>query len=59
MNVKVKGLLPFRQEARDHFPLSPRELLELSAHPIITTVHLQYQITGCRAITFKEGPEPV
>jgi hypothetical protein len=37
---------------------SPCELLELSAHPIVTSVHLQYQTTECRAITSKEGPEP-
>jgi hypothetical protein len=35
---------------------SLHELLELSAHPIITTIHLQYQIAGRRAITLKEGP---
>jgi hypothetical protein len=45
------------QEVRDHFPLSPRELLELPAHTIVTTVHLQYQTAGRRAITSKEGPE--
>jgi hypothetical protein len=37
------------------FLLSPRELLELSAHPIVTSIHLQYQTTGCSAITFEEG----
>jgi hypothetical protein len=36
----------------------PCELLELSTHPIVTYVHLQYQITGHMAITYKEGPEP-
>jgi hypothetical protein len=40
------------------FPPSPYELLKLSAHPIITFVHLQYQTTADRATTFKEGPEP-
>jgi hypothetical protein len=40
------------------FPPSPRELLELSAHPIVTSIHLQYQTTEHRAITSKEGPEP-
>jgi hypothetical protein len=25
------------------FPLSPRKILKLSAHPIITSDHLQYQ----------------
>jgi hypothetical protein len=40
-----------------NFPLSPRELLELSTHPIVTHVHLQYQAVGRRAITSKEGPE--
>jgi hypothetical protein len=39
------------------FPLSQHELLELSAHPIVTSVHLQYQIAGRRAISSKEGPE--
>jgi hypothetical protein len=40
------------------FPLSPRELLEYFAHPIVTYVHLQYQTTGRRAITSEEGHEP-
>jgi hypothetical protein len=40
------------------FPPSPRELLELSTHPIITFVHLQYQTAGRRTITSEEGPEP-
>jgi hypothetical protein len=40
------------------FPLSPRELLELSAHPFVTPVHLQYQTTGRRAITSEEWPKP-
>jgi hypothetical protein len=31
------------------------ELLELSAHPVVTTIHLQYQTAGCRSITSKEG----
>jgi hypothetical protein len=39
------------------FSPSPCGLLELSAHPIETSVHLQYQTTGCRAITSEEGPE--
>jgi hypothetical protein len=43
---------------RDHFPLSPHEFFELSTHPIITTVHLEYQTTECRAITSKEDLEP-
>jgi hypothetical protein len=38
-------------------PPSLRELLELSVHPIVTIVHLQYQTTGCMTITSKEGPE--
>jgi hypothetical protein len=41
-----------------YFSLSPRELLELSAYPFITPVHLQYQITGRSAITSDVGPEP-
>jgi hypothetical protein len=45
------------QGVRDPFPPSPRELLELSTEPIVTPVHLQYQATGHRAITSKEGPE--
>jgi hypothetical protein len=40
------------------FPPSPRELLELSAYPIVTSVHLQYQTDGRRAITSEEGPKP-
>jgi hypothetical protein len=40
------------------FPPSLRELLEVSAHPIVSTIHLQYQTAGRRAITSKEGPEP-
>jgi hypothetical protein len=39
-------------------PVSPRELLEPSAHPIVTHVHLQFQTIGRRAITIEEGPEP-
>jgi hypothetical protein len=34
------------------------KLLKLSAHLIVTTVHLQYQTTGCMTITSKEGPKP-
>jgi hypothetical protein len=40
------------------FPPSPRELLKLSSHPIVTSVHLQYQTTRRRAITSEEGLEP-
>jgi hypothetical protein len=40
------------------FPPSPRELLELSAHPIVTFVHLQYQTARRRAFTYEEGPKP-
>jgi hypothetical protein len=40
------------------FPPSPHELLELSAHPIVTSIHLQYQTARRSAITSKEGPEP-
>jgi hypothetical protein len=40
------------------FSPSLHELLELSAHLIVTTVHLQYQTVGHRDITSKEGPEP-
>jgi hypothetical protein len=40
------------------FSPSPRELLELSAHPIVTSIHLQYQSAERRAITSKEGSEP-
>jgi hypothetical protein len=40
------------------FPPSPHELLELFAHPIVTSVHLQYQTAACRAITSEEGTEP-
>jgi hypothetical protein len=41
------------------FPPSLRELLELSTHPIVTTVHLQYQTTARRDITSKEGSERI
>jgi hypothetical protein len=41
-----------------YFPFSPYELLELSAHPFVTPVHLQSQTNGRRAITFEEGPKP-
>jgi hypothetical protein len=37
------------------FPPSPLELLDLSTHPIVTSIHLQYQTTVHRAITSKEG----
>jgi hypothetical protein len=40
------------------FSPSLNELLKLSAHPIVTVVHLQYQTVGRRAITSKKGPEP-
>jgi hypothetical protein len=40
------------------FPPSPKELLELSTHPIVTSVRLQYQTARRRAITSEEGPEP-
>jgi hypothetical protein len=53
----MKGPLPFWQEVRDPFPTSPCELLELYAHSFVTPVHLQYQTTGRRAITSKEGPK--
>jgi hypothetical protein len=54
----IKGPLPFWQGARDPFAPSPRELLELSAHPFVTPIHLQYQTVGRRVIISKEGPEP-
>jgi hypothetical protein len=41
-----------------HIPPSPQELLELSTHPFVTHVHLQYQTAERRAITFKEESEP-
>jgi hypothetical protein len=40
------------------FPLLLHELLKLSIHSIVTTIHLQYQTTGRRATTSMEGPEP-
>jgi hypothetical protein len=46
------------RSTRSIFPVSPRKLLELSAHPFVTPVHLQYQTTGRRAITSEEGPKP-
>jgi hypothetical protein len=39
------------------FPPSLHELLKLSAHPMITYVHLQYQTTRRSAITSEERPE--
>jgi hypothetical protein len=48
-----KSPLPFKQGVPDPFPPSPRELPELSAHPFVTPVHLQYQAAGCMAITSK------
>jgi hypothetical protein len=39
------------------FPPSPCELLELSAHPIVTSIYLQYQTIERMAITSKEGHE--
>jgi hypothetical protein len=42
--------------ARSFLP-SPHELIELSSHPIVTYVHLQYQTAGRRAITSEEEPE--
>jgi hypothetical protein len=53
----IKGPLPFKQGIRDPFPSSPHELLELSAHPFVTLVQLQYQTDGRRAITSKKGAE--
>jgi hypothetical protein len=46
------------QEAQDLFLPSPHELLELSAHPFVTLVHLQYQTARHMAITSKERLEP-
>jgi hypothetical protein len=37
------------------FPASPHELLELSPHRTVTSVHLQYQTAGRMAITSEEG----
>jgi hypothetical protein len=42
---------------RSFFP-SPRKLLELSAHPIVTSFHFQYQTARRMTITSEEGPEP-
>jgi hypothetical protein len=53
----IKGPLSFRQGVRDPFPTSPHKLLELSAQPFVTPVHLQYQAIGRRVITSTEGPE--
>jgi hypothetical protein len=39
------------------FSPSPCELLELSARPIVNSVHLQYQTAGPRALTSKEELE--
>jgi hypothetical protein len=56
--VVYKRRLPFRQGVRDPFPPSPRELLELSGHPFVTHVHLQYLTARRRAITSKKEPKP-
>jgi hypothetical protein len=45
-------------EGTGSFLPSPCELLELSTHPIVTYVHLQYQTVGRRTISSKEGFEP-
>jgi hypothetical protein len=52
-----KRIPTLQSGVRDPFLPSPRELLEFSAHPFVTFVHLQYQAAGHRAITSKEGPE--
>jgi hypothetical protein len=51
----IKGSLPLRQGEEIHSPLSPREFLELFAHPFVTFVHIQYQTARHRAITSREG----
>jgi hypothetical protein len=40
------------------FPPSLYKLLKLSAHTIVTIVHLQYQTVGRMAIVSKDGPKP-
>jgi hypothetical protein len=56
--VVYKRRLPFRQGVRDPFPPLPRELLELSGHPFVTPIHLQYLTARRSAITSKEEPKP-
>jgi hypothetical protein len=41
----IKSPLLFSQRGQEHFPLSLSELLELSAHPLCNTPHLQYKET--------------
>jgi hypothetical protein len=53
----TKGSLPLRKGVRDPIPPSPCKLVELSAHPFVTPLHLQYQAIRRRAIISKEGPE--
>jgi hypothetical protein len=53
-----KSPLPFRQGIRDHSPLHFVNFLSSLLTPIVTIVHLQYETTGRRAITSKEGAKP-
>jgi hypothetical protein len=39
-------------EQQEHFPLHLANFSSALLIPIVTTVHLQYQTAGCRAITF-------
>jgi hypothetical protein len=51
-----KSPLPFRKVAQEDLPLHLVNFLSALLTPIVTTVHLQYQTAGRRAITTKEGP---
>jgi hypothetical protein len=51
----MQASLTFRHEVQDHFPISPREFFELSAHSIVTTVHFQYQIDGRMVLPSRKG----
>jgi hypothetical protein len=53
-----KRITTFQAGGTRSFTPSPHELLELSAHPIVNSVNLQYQTAGRRAITSEEEPEP-
>jgi hypothetical protein len=53
--VVYKRLPTLHEGDTRSIPLSPRELLKHSAHPLVTLVHLQYQPTGRMAITSEEG----
>jgi hypothetical protein len=50
--MSIKGWLTFRLVAQEHFLLHLAKFLSALLTPIATTIHLQYQTTRHRAITF-------